>query len=63
MVQQLHHLRVYTGIIKKHEKHYGAVKEPKVVVTYRLTNPLEQSPSLDQQNAIITYEYLLTLST
>ena len=42
MDQQLHHLQVDTGIIKKHENHYGAIKEPKVAVTYRLNIPLEQ---------------------
>ena len=39
MVQQLHHLQVYTGVTRKHGKHYDAAKEPKVVVTYRLINP------------------------
>ena len=42
MAQQLHYLQLYTGIIRKHKKHYGAAKKTKVIVTYRLINPLEQ---------------------
>ena len=42
MVQQLHQLQVFISTTKKHEKYNGAAKEPKVVVTYRLINPLEQ---------------------
>ena len=52
MVQQCDHFQVYTGVKRKHEEHYGAAKEPKVVVIYRLINPLKQLPSLGQQKIL-----------
>ena len=63
MVQQCHHLQVYTGIVGKYENHYGAAEESKVAVTYRLIKPLEEVPSLGQQNNTLINEYPLKLST
>ena len=63
MVQQLHYLLIYTSIIRKHEKHYGADKEPEVVFTNRIINSSDKLPSLGQQNATMIYKYPLMPNT